>query len=102
MTVEEATDILAAQLLRQVDTTAASQDGWDQDASNYLNAYATAHPGEIVGKDQWDNAVPLFDTASGYQRNDSMIFSATPQTANPPPQLGLRVANTSRPRNVNR
>ncbi|WP_237577310.1 hypothetical protein [Mycetohabitans sp. B5] len=89
MTVEEATDILAAQLLRQVDTTAASQGGWDQDASNYLNAYAATHPGETIGKDQWGNAVPLFGTASGYQRNDSTIFSAAPQTTNPPPQLGL-------------
>ncbi|WP_237575013.1 hypothetical protein [Mycetohabitans sp. B8] len=66
MTVEEATDILAAQLLRQVDTTAASQGGWDQDASNYLNAYAATHPGETIGKDQWGNAVPLFGTAAGY------------------------------------
>ncbi|WP_338862693.1 hemagglutinin repeat-containing protein [Mycetohabitans rhizoxinica] len=90
MTVEEATDRLAAQLLRQVDTTAASQGGWDQDASNYLNAYAATHPGETIGKDQWDNAVPLFGTAAGYQRNDSTIFSANPQTTNPPPQLGLR------------
>ncbi|MCF2132958.1 hemagglutinin repeat-containing protein, partial [Mycetohabitans sp. B3] len=89
MTVEEATDRLAAQLLRQVDTTAASQGGWDQDASNYLNAYAAAHPGETIGKDQWGNAVPLFGTASGYQRNDSTIFSAAPQTTDPPPQLGL-------------
>ncbi|MCG1054348.1 hemagglutinin repeat-containing protein [Mycetohabitans sp. B5] len=89
MTVEEATDILAAQLLRLVDTTAASQGGWDQDASNYLNAYAATHPGETIGKDQWGNAVPLFGTASGYQRNDSTIFSAAPQTTNPPPQLGL-------------
>ncbi|CBW74020.1 unnamed protein product [Mycetohabitans rhizoxinica HKI 454] len=71
MAVEEATDRLAAQLLRQVDTTAASQGGWDQDASNYLNAYAAAHPGETIGKDQWGNAVPLFGTAAGYQRNDS-------------------------------
>ncbi|WP_237575016.1 hypothetical protein [Mycetohabitans sp. B8] len=75
MTVEEATDRLAAQLLRQVDTTAASQGGWDQDASNYLNAYAATHPGETIGKDQWGNAVPLFGTAAGYQRNDSTIFS---------------------------
>lgn len=89
MAVEEATDRLAAQLLRQVDTTAASQGGWDQDASNYLNAYAATHPGETIGKDQWGNAVPLFGTASGYQRNDSTIFSAAPQTTNLPPQLGL-------------
>ncbi|WP_338862697.1 hypothetical protein [Mycetohabitans rhizoxinica] len=89
MTVEEATDRLVAQLLRQVDTTAASQGGWDQDAPNYLNAYAAAHPGETIGKDQWGNAVPLFGTASGYQRNDSTIFSVAPQTTNPPPQLGL-------------
>ncbi|SIT79454.1 MULTISPECIES: hypothetical protein [Burkholderiaceae] len=89
MAVEEATDRLAAQLLRQVDTTAAIQGGWDQDASNYLNAYAATHPGETIGKDQWGNAVPLFGTASGYQRNDSTIFSAAPQTTNLPPQLGL-------------
>ncbi|CBW74018.1 unnamed protein product [Mycetohabitans rhizoxinica HKI 454] len=89
MTVEEATDRLVAQLLRQVDTTAASEGGWDQDAPNYLNAYAAAHPGETIGKDQWGNAVPLFGAAAGYQRNDSTIFSASPQTTNPPPQLGL-------------
>ncbi|WP_337690423.1 hypothetical protein [Mycetohabitans sp. B46] len=82
MTIKEATDRLAAQLLRQVDTVAVSQGGWDQDASNYyLNAYAAAHPGETIGKDQWGNAVPLF--------GDSTIFSATPQTTSPPPQLGL-------------
>jgi hypothetical protein len=40
-----ATDILAAQLLRQVDTTAAGQGGWNHDASKYLNAYAAAHAG---------------------------------------------------------
>jgi filamentous hemagglutinin len=76
-------------LLRQVDTAAASQGGWDQDASNYLNAYAAAHSGETIGKDQWGNAVPWFGTAAGYQRNDSTIFSANPQTTNPPLQLGL-------------
>ncbi|WP_237577552.1 hypothetical protein [Mycetohabitans sp. B6] len=72
-----------------MDATAASQGGGNQDASNYLNAYAAAHPGETIGKDQWGNAVPLFGAAAGYQRNDSTIFSAAPQTTNQPPQLGL-------------
>ncbi|SUA91054.1 Uncharacterised protein [Pandoraea pulmonicola] len=89
MTVEQATQILADQLLRQVDTTAAAKGGWNQDAANYLNNYAAAHASETVGKDQWGNAVPLFGTAAGYQRNDSTIFSANPQTEIPPPALGF-------------
>ncbi|AVF39859.1 hypothetical protein AL486_09170 [Pandoraea apista] len=89
MTVEQATQILADQLLRQVDTTAAGKGGWNQEAANYLNNYAAAHAGETVGKDQWGNAVPLFGNAAGYQRNDSTIFSANPQTEIPPPTLGL-------------
>ncbi|MGC5802859.1 hemagglutinin repeat-containing protein, partial [Ralstonia pseudosolanacearum] len=89
MTVEQATQILADQLFRQVDTTAAAKGGWNQEAANYLNNYAAAHAGETVGKDQWGNAVPLFGTAAGYQRNDSTIFSANPQTTTPPPTLGL-------------
>ncbi|WP_197385981.1 hemagglutinin repeat-containing protein, partial [Ralstonia pseudosolanacearum] len=89
MTVEQATQILADQLFRQVDTTAAAKGGWNQEAANYLNNYAAAHAGETVGKDQWGNAVPLFGTAAGYQRNDSTIFSANPQTTTPPPTLGF-------------
>ena len=89
MTVEQATQILADQLLRQVDTATAAKGGWNQDAANYLNNYAASHAGESVGKDQWGNAVPLFGTAAGYQRNDSTIFSANPQTTTPPPTLGF-------------
>jgi hypothetical protein len=89
MTVEQATQILADQLLRQVDLVAGTNGGWNQDAANYLKSYAIAHQGENVGKDQWGNAVPLFGTYSGYQRNDATVFSANPQTTTPPNKLGI-------------
>lgn len=80
----QATQILEAQLLRQVDSTAAKAGGWDQQAANYLNSYKASHAGETVGKDQWGNPVPLFGVGSQSQRNDSTIFSANPQTHTPP------------------
>ncbi len=86
----QAAQILEAQLLRQVDSTAAKAGGWDQKASNYLNNYKAAHVGETVGKDQWGNAVPLFGVGSQSQRNDSTIFSANPQTHTPPGGAGWR------------
>ncbi|MFZ6774924.1 hypothetical protein ACO0LB_19645 [Undibacterium sp. SXout7W] len=84
MTIDQATDILAGQLLRQIDATAGQAGGWNQDAAYYLNAYKSANAGVNVGVDQWGNAVPLFGTAAGYQRSDSTIFSGTPQTTKPP------------------
>lgn len=88
MTLAQATQILDDQLLRQVDAKAGAAGGWNQDASNYLSAYAAANPGVNVGKDQWGNVVPLFGNAAGYQRADGTIFSANPQMTTPPPSLG--------------
>ena len=89
MTTDQAAQVLSDQLLRQVDATAGASGGWNQDAANYLNAYASSQPGATVGKDKWGNSVPLFGTAAGYQRLDSTIFTANPQTTMAPPQLGL-------------
>jgi filamentous hemagglutinin len=84
MSVTQAEQVLSAQLLRQVDDNAGSAGGYDQDAANYLNAYKYAHQGITVGKDQWGASVPLFGVSGFSQRTDSTIFSAHPQTSNPP------------------
>jgi filamentous hemagglutinin len=79
---------LEAQLLRQVDATAASTGSSDPEAALYINSYKAAHQGQSVGTDQWGNSVPLFG-AVGYQRQDSTIFSANPQTTKPPANVGF-------------
>jgi filamentous hemagglutinin len=92
VTVEQAQRTLEAQLLRMVDANAAVQGGWDQEATNYLKGYAHRVGTYSIGNDQWGNSVPLFGASAGYQRQDSTIFSAHPQTSVPPPKLGLGAA----------
>jgi len=92
VTVEQAQRTLEAQLLRMVDANAAAQGGWDQEATNYLKGYANRVGNYSIGNDQWGNSVPLFGTSAGYQRQDSTIFSAHPQTSMPPPKLGWGAA----------
>ncbi len=86
LTKEQAIKVLAAQLLRMVDTkTAATEPGaWDPQAAGFLKSYAAGQGNRIIGTDQWGNAVPLFGTSAGYQRQDGTIFSSRPQTSEPP------------------
>ncbi|HZX77187.1 hemagglutinin repeat-containing protein [Lysobacter sp.] len=84
LTVEQAQEVLEAQLLRIVDATEAARGGWDEAASTYLKGYSASLGNPTVGKDQWGNNVPLFGYSAGYQRQDSTIFSPNPQLTNPP------------------